>query len=39
MNLRFSAPAEAAYAAAFFYLFERSPTAALRFEQEVERAF
>lgn len=39
MNLRYTAPAEAAYAAAFIYLFERNPSAALRFEQEVEQAF
>lgn len=39
MKLRCTTPAEASYAAAFFYLFERNPSAALRFEQEVEQAF
>jgi toxin ParE1/3/4 len=38
MKLRFTEPAEAAYAAAFDYLFERNPSAAFRFVEEVERA-
>lgn len=38
MKIRWTGSAEAAYAAAFDYLFERSPSAALRFVEEVEQA-
>jgi plasmid stabilization system protein ParE len=37
MKLRFSPAAEAAYEAAFDYLYERNPSAAVRFVQDVER--
>jgi plasmid stabilization system protein ParE len=38
MKLRFTGPADAAYAAAFDYLYERNPSAALSFVDEVEKA-
>jgi toxin ParE1/3/4 len=38
MKIRWTESAEAAYAAAFDYLFERNPSAAFRFVEEVEQA-
>ena len=39
MKLRFTVPAEAALASAIDYLYDRNPAAALRFADEVERAY